>query len=200
MTAEDGHANGASTSGAIVAVGSVQSAAHTHSDADLTAIKQIATQTRAIGVILPPPDIRAIVDKTATFVARAGREFEARILQSEANNPKFNFLKQNDPYNAYYEMRIKDLSEPQAGEGQPQVSQGAAMPLASLLMSLHPSHFEACYRMAPHLLCLMCGFRGAAVLKRGWWNRCRAGLLPAAPRCACAVCAARHRVPAGRPR
>ncbi len=32
----------------------------------------IDTQTRAIGVIYPPPDIRAIVDKTAQFVARNG--------------------------------------------------------------------------------------------------------------------------------
>lgn len=33
-----------------------------------------ATQTKAIGIIYPPPDIRAIVDKTAQFVARNGRE------------------------------------------------------------------------------------------------------------------------------
>lgn len=31
-----------------------------------------ALQTKAIGVILPPPDIRAIVDKTAQFVAKNG--------------------------------------------------------------------------------------------------------------------------------
>jgi splicing factor 3A subunit 1 len=40
----------------------------------------LETQTHAVGVIVPPPDIRAIVDKTATFVARNGPEFEKRIL------------------------------------------------------------------------------------------------------------------------
>ena len=33
-----------------------------------------------------------IVDKTATFVARNGVEFETRIRRNEQNNPKFNFL------------------------------------------------------------------------------------------------------------
>ena len=32
-----------------------------------------ATQTGAIGVILPPHDIRGIADKTAQFVARNGK-------------------------------------------------------------------------------------------------------------------------------
>jgi hypothetical protein len=36
--------------------------------------------------------VRNIVDKTATFVARNGPEFEQRIKQNEVNNPKFNFL------------------------------------------------------------------------------------------------------------
>jgi hypothetical protein len=36
----------------------------------------------------------------------AGAEFEARILASEANNVKFNFLQPTDPYHAYYRMRV----------------------------------------------------------------------------------------------
>ena len=39
---------------------------------DLSGIKGVDTQTHAIGIIHPPPDIRAIVDKTAQFVARNG--------------------------------------------------------------------------------------------------------------------------------
>ncbi len=38
----------------------------------LFALRFFALQTKAIGVILPPPDIRAIVDKTAQFVAKNG--------------------------------------------------------------------------------------------------------------------------------
>lgn len=45
-----------------------------------------------IGIIYPPPEVRNIVDKTASFVGRNGPEFEARIRQNEINNSKFNFL------------------------------------------------------------------------------------------------------------
>lgn len=54
-------------SGAIVVSSEVRLAG-----VDLNEIKKLVTQTKAIGVILPPPDIRAIVDKTASFVAKHG--------------------------------------------------------------------------------------------------------------------------------
>ena len=60
------------------------------------------------GVIIPPPDIRSVVDKTAQFVARNGKSFESRILNSsEGKTSKFNFMKQYDPYHAYYELKIR---------------------------------------------------------------------------------------------
>lgn len=52
-----------------------------------------------------------IVDKTASFVARNGFEFEARIRRNEQNNPKFNFLNPGDPYHAYYQSKVQDLKE-----------------------------------------------------------------------------------------
>jgi hypothetical protein len=58
--------------GALVAVGGAQNAAAAKTSHDLESIRKLATQTKAIGVILPPPDIRAIVDKTAQFVAKNG--------------------------------------------------------------------------------------------------------------------------------
>lgn len=61
--------------------------------------------------IIPPPDLRNIVDKTASFVARNGPEFESRIQQNEQNNPKFNFLKIGDPYNAYYQFKVREIRE-----------------------------------------------------------------------------------------
>jgi hypothetical protein len=67
-----------------------------------------AMQGKVIGVIIPPPDIRAVVDKTAQFVARNGKSFEQRILGSgEGKTAKFNFMKQFDPYHAYYEQKIR---------------------------------------------------------------------------------------------
>ncbi|KAM9743970.1 splicing factor 3A subunit 1 isoform 2-T4 [Menidia menidia] len=83
-----------------------------------------------VGIIYPPPEVRNIVDKTASFVARNGPEFEARIRQNEINNPKFNFLNPNDPYHAYYRHKVNEFKE---GKGQepsaavPKVMQQQAM-------------------------------------------------------------------------
>ncbi|RWS31181.1 splicing factor 3A subunit 1-like protein [Leptotrombidium deliense] len=68
-----------------------------------------------IGIIYPPPELRNIVDKTASFVARNGPEFESRIQQNEQNNSKFNFLKTGDPYHAYYQHKVKEFKEGSRG-------------------------------------------------------------------------------------
>merc|ERR1712113_835785 len=62
-----------------------------------------------VGLIVPPPEIRSIVEKTASFVARNGENFEHKIRQNEMNNPKFNFLKEEDPYNGYYRHKVKEF-------------------------------------------------------------------------------------------
>ena len=70
---------------------------------------------RVVGIIYPPPDIRAIVDKTAQFVGRNGRQFESKIAaQAAAGSTKFNFLRANDPYNAYYESKVEEFANPEA--------------------------------------------------------------------------------------
>ena len=70
------------------------------------------TSGEVTGIIRPPPDIRAIVDKTALFVARNGKQFEARIQASaEGQSQKFAFMRPNDPYNAYYEFKIREVEE-----------------------------------------------------------------------------------------
>ncbi|KAF1878862.1 hypothetical protein Lal_00047534 [Lupinus albus] len=80
----------------------------------------IATHTRTIGIIHPPPDIRTIVDKTAQFVAKNGPEFEKRIVANNTGNAKFNFLSASDPYHAYYQHRLAEFrSQNQSSGGQP---------------------------------------------------------------------------------
>ncbi|KAK9807061.1 hypothetical protein WJX72_012308 [[Myrmecia] bisecta] len=107
---------------------------------DLSTIKLVDTQTKAIGVIQPPPDIRAIVDKTANFVAKNGIVFEQRILANEANNAKFNFLRPADPYHAYYRYKVTEgqeagtaapASAAQQAEQAAQLQQAAAQPAAA---------------------------------------------------------------------
>ena len=53
-------------------------------------------------------NILAIVDKTALFVARNGIDFENKIKEREASNPRFNFLLSTDPYYAYYKNKVTE--------------------------------------------------------------------------------------------
>lgn len=78
-------------------------------DKSNSAPASVATHTRTIGIIHPPPDIRSIVDKTAQFVGKNGPEFEKRIIANNAGNVKFNFLNSSDPYHAYYQHRLSEV-------------------------------------------------------------------------------------------
>lgn len=49
-------------------------------------------------------------------VWHVGLEFEDRIRINEAGNTKFNFLKPNDPYHAYYRHKITEIQEGVAQE------------------------------------------------------------------------------------
>jgi len=71
-------------------------------------------QGKVSGIIVPPPEIRVIVDKTAQYVAKNGKSFEQRIMNSEeGKSQKFSFLRPFDPYHAYYEHRIYVLENPE---------------------------------------------------------------------------------------
>ena len=60
-------------------------------------------------MIIPPPEIKAVIDKTAAYVAKNGSSFESLIMKVEANNPKFNFLRyHDDPYRPYYIQKINE--------------------------------------------------------------------------------------------
>ena len=64
------------------------------------------------GIIRPPPDIRAVADRTALFVSKNGRAFEIKILNSEkGKTPKFAFLHATSPFHAYYEDKIRFYDE-----------------------------------------------------------------------------------------
>lgn len=69
------------------------------------------------GIIIPPPEVRSIVEKTAGYVVRNGRGFEARVREKEQSNSKFNFIKFEDPYFAYYSWRLEELEAGGQGIG-----------------------------------------------------------------------------------
>jgi len=47
-------------------------------------IATVASYTQAVGMIIPPPDMKVIVDRTADFVRRVGRHLEPEIMQRNA--------------------------------------------------------------------------------------------------------------------
>ncbi|CAL5220560.1 g2597 [Coccomyxa viridis] len=106
--------------GQIVAVGEARTVLPSP---NLSQVKSVDTQTRAIGLIQPPPDIRAIVDKTADFVGRNGLTFEKKILANEANNVKFNFLRSTDPYHAYYRYKVTEAQNAAGNDSAPGTAQ-----------------------------------------------------------------------------
>jgi splicing factor 3A subunit 1 len=63
------------------------------------------------GVVLPPREIRSILEKTAGYVARTGAAFEERVRDKERGNPKFSFLNPEDAYNTFYRWRLSEIRE-----------------------------------------------------------------------------------------
>lgn len=84
-------------------------------EADTTNGDAATVQGKVTGIIYPPPDIRALADKTAQFVARNGRSFERKIA-GETVSVKFSFLRPSDPYHAYYEHKVSEFTEQNAQE------------------------------------------------------------------------------------
>jgi splicing factor 3A subunit 1 len=65
-------------------------------------------------MIFPPPALRNIVDKTASFVAKNGLEFADKIRKEKERDAKFNFLTPGDPYHVYYRQKVQDFLEGKA--------------------------------------------------------------------------------------
>lgn len=61
-------------------------------------------------VIIPPPELRKIIDKTAAFVGKNGKAFEKRILDKNVGNIKFDFLNQTNPFNKYYLQAVDKVA------------------------------------------------------------------------------------------
>lgn len=88
-------------------------------------------EKKQVRVIIPPPDIKTVVDKTATYVAKNGPSFEQLIMRKEQNNPKFNFLRYpDDPYRPYYMQKINELmpqKEPVQSDGIEVIKSGESL-------------------------------------------------------------------------
>ncbi|EJD06005.1 uncharacterized protein FOMMEDRAFT_104418 [Fomitiporia mediterranea MF3/22] len=72
----------------------------------------------ATGLILPPKEIKTIIDRTASFVARSANpiQFEEKVREGQRSDPKFSFLNPADPYHAYYRHKIMKISQGEEDE------------------------------------------------------------------------------------
>lgn len=55
-------------------------------------------------ILCPPSDLRVIIDKTASYVLKNGKDFE-EILRAK-NDQRFTFLQYMDPYYKYYIYKL----------------------------------------------------------------------------------------------
>ncbi|EWG39910.1 hypothetical protein FVEG_02540 [Fusarium verticillioides 7600] len=78
----------------------------TNGDAAANALDDIKPPA---GVVLPPREIRNVLEKTAGYVARNGAVFEDRIREKERSNPKFSFLNPSDAYHPFYQWRLDEV-------------------------------------------------------------------------------------------
>lgn len=74
-----------------------------------------------IGVIIPPKEIRAMIDKTAEYVAKNGSKFEETIYNNQSSD-EFAFLRLDNPYRAYYDKKVvefaRQMIETEQGKAQ----------------------------------------------------------------------------------
>lgn len=72
-----------------------------------------------LGFACPPEDLRNMIDKTAAYVLKNGKEFED-ILRSK-NDERFKFLHYTDQYNPYYMYKVTGVVRPQIVQNMPSV-------------------------------------------------------------------------------
>ncbi|VDC07888.1 unnamed protein product [Peniophora sp. CBMAI 1063] len=79
------------------------------------------------GLILPPPEVKSIIDRTATFVARSANppQFEDKIRENQRSDPKFSFLNPADPYHAYYRHRMEKVARGEVDDEPAAPKEGA---------------------------------------------------------------------------
>lgn len=99
----------------------------------------------ASGLILPPPEIKSVIDRTAVFVARSANppQFEDKIREGQRSDPKFSFLNPADPYHAYYRDKMDkvlqgDMSGEATQEKEEKGTQGEATEPQILDIGLEP--------------------------------------------------------------
>lgn len=82
-------------------------------------------------ILSPPPDMQVIIDKTAAYVLKNGKDFED-VLRTR-NDGRFTFLERADPYHRYYTFKATGTVLPEVKPTPPK--QPAPVSLHSVPMT-----------------------------------------------------------------
>lgn len=63
------------------------------------------------GVILPPREVRNLLEKVAGYVVRNGPAFLVRMRETASENPKIQFVLEDNPYHLYFLWRVEEVKE-----------------------------------------------------------------------------------------
>lgn len=61
------------------------------------------------GMILPPRNLREVIEKTAGYVVRSGPSFLQRLRERNGHESKFSFIRESDAYHEYYCWRLSEI-------------------------------------------------------------------------------------------
>lgn len=64
-----------------------------------------------VGVIIPPPEIKRVIDQAAELIIKYGSNITAMMQKESENMPKFSFLKEGDPFRPYYLHKVEELAK-----------------------------------------------------------------------------------------
>ncbi|CAO3698268.1 unnamed protein product [Rhizopus stolonifer] len=62
------------------------------------------------GIIYPPQNVRTMIDKAAAHLSTKPPELAKHILENDKEG-KFSFLKEGNPYHAYYVFKFTESKE-----------------------------------------------------------------------------------------
>ncbi|CAN0915627.1 Protein SWAP [Linum grandiflorum] len=82
-------------------------------------------------ILQPPSDMKRVVEKIVEFILRNGKEFEAVLVQQDANYKRFPFLLPSNQYHPYYLKTLQNAQEPRLDlkscNSEKHVSSGVSM-------------------------------------------------------------------------
>lgn len=100
-------------------------------------------------ILCPPSELRAIIDKTASYVLKNGKEFED-ILRTK-NDQRFTFLQYTDPYYKYYSFKLTGIVCPSAEITANEVHSQSEKPKPSCNHEIKPTKLDASKTISNHI-------------------------------------------------